>query len=132
MKTVARLVLLSLVMVIATPAYSKSDLQAIQIFTCEFNDDATVEQVMALTGTWLKAARETAGGENMNAYIRFPIAEGDTFDGDFKFVITTPTFAEWGAFTDAYHDSAVSKVDDDLDELVDCGEATIWEGLQIK
>lgn len=132
MRTFARFALVSLMLIMAAPVYSNSGMQAIQIFNCEFNGDADVDQVMEMAATWLKAARNTKGGENMNAYIRFPIAEGRNAEGDFRFVITTPTFAEWGAFTDAYEDSDAAKVDDEFDNLVDCGQSTVWEGIQIK
>lgn len=132
MKNFARFAMVSLMLIMAAPVYSNSSMQAIQIFNCEFNGDADVDQVMAMAATWLKAARSTKGGENMNAYIRFPIAEGRNAEGDFRFVITTPTFAEWGAFTDAYEDSEAAKVDDEFDNLVDCGQSTVWEGIQIK
>ncbi len=132
MKTLARIALVTLMLAIAAPVYSNTGMQAIQIFNCEFNGDAGEDEVMEMAAAWLKAARNTKGGENLNAYIRFPVAEGRDGDGDFRFVITTPTFAEWGAFTDAYEDSDAAKVDDELDKLVDCGESTIWEGIQIK
>jgi hypothetical protein len=130
MKTFARLVLVSLMLMIAAPVYAQ--MQAIQIFNCEFNGETEVDDVMAMAATWLKAAKNTKGGENINAYIRFPVAEGKSNEGDFRFVITAPTFAEWGAFTDAYETSAAADVDDEMDNLVDCGESTIWEGMQIK
>lgn len=132
MKTFARLALLSLVLLMAAPAWSDSGMQAIQIFNCTFNDDADTDDVMALASSWLKAAKAIEGGENINAYIRFPIAEGHGDGGDFRFVITAPTFAEWGAFTDVYESSGLVEVDDELDKLVNCGESTIWEGMQIK
>ena len=132
MKTFARSVLVSLLLIIAAPAYSDSGLQAIQIFTCEFNDDATADQVMAMASTWLKAAKGMKGGKNLDAYIRFPVAEGSDAKGDFRFVITTPTFEEWGAFTDAYEGSPAAKVDEQFDNLVDCPDSTMWEGLKIQ
>jgi len=131
MKAFIRSILISLLMIFAAPAFAGPDLQAIQIFNCQFNDDATAEQVMKMASAWLKAAKATKGGSNLDAYIRFPIAEGDS-DVGFKFVITTPTFEEWGAFTDAYEDSPVSKVDSEFDNLADCFKSTMWEGIQVK
>lgn len=131
MKSITRTILISVLMIFSTPAFSNPDLQTIQIFNCNFNDDATTEQVMKMASKWLKAARTVEGGENLNAFIRFPVAEGDS-DIDFKFVITTPTFKEWGAFTDAYEGSAASKVDDEHEDVADCFKSTIWEGIQVK
>lgn len=132
MKTFTRSILVSLLLIIAAPAYSASDLQAIQIFDCTFNDDATPDQVMEMASAWLKAAKGIKGGKNMDAYIRFPVAEGPGGEGDFRFVITTPSFEEWGAFTDAYEGSAVAKVDEEFDNLADCPDSTLWEGLKIQ
>ena len=131
MKTFTRSILVSLLLIIAAPAYSISGSQVLQIFVCEFVDDkASDDKVLELAAAWLKAAKQMEGGANMGLVIRFPIAEGDGVKGDFTWVISTPTFAEWGAFTDAYEGSAVSKVDDQLfDNLVDCGQSTIWEGM---
>jgi hypothetical protein len=131
MKTFTRSILVALFLVIAAPAYSISGSQVLQIFVCEFVDDkASDDKVLELATAWLKAAKQMEGGANMGLVIRFPIAEGDGVKGDFTWVISTPTFAEWGAFTDAYEGSAVSKVDDQLfDNLADCGQSTIWEGI---
>ena len=132
MKTFTRSILIALLLMMAAPAYSAPGMQSIQIFTCEFNDDATAEQVLAMASTWLKAAKGMPGGKNLDAYIRFPVAEGGDGESDFRFVISTPTFAEWGAFTDAYEGSAAAKVDDEFDNLVDCVSSTMWEGLKIQ
>ena len=132
MKKLTKSLLVSLFLIIATPAFSAADMQTIQIFVCEFNGDATSDQVLEMSAAWLKAARKTKGGENMSLVIRFPIAEGPAGEGDFRFVITTPTFAEWGAFTDAYEGSAASKIDEQFDNLADCGQSTMWEGIIMK
>lgn len=132
MKKITRSLLISLFVIAASPAFSESKMLAIQIFECEFNDDATSEQLLDVTAAWLKAANKTPGGKNVDVGIRFPIAEGGEADGDFRFVITAPTFAEWGAFTDAYEGSKVEEIDEQLHELADCGQSTIWEGIIIK
>ncbi len=132
MKTFTRSILVSLLLIIAAPAYSASGLLTIQIFNCTFNDDATPDQVMAVASAFLKAAKGMKGGKNMDAYIRFPVAEGTDGEGDFRFVIATPSFAEWGAFTDAYEGSAAAKVDEEFNNLADCPDSTLWEGLKVQ
>jgi hypothetical protein len=133
MKTITRSILVSLLLIIAAPAYSDSS-HVLQIFRCEFNDEKTTEaEVLELAATWLKAAKQMKGGENMKLVIRFPIAVGAGGVGDFTWVISTPTFAEWGEFTDAYDGSEVSKIDDQLfGNLADCGQSSIWEGTVMK
>ena len=132
MKKLTQSILVSFLMIIAAPAFSNSGMQVIQIFVCEFNDDATAQQLLDVTSSWLKAAKKTEGGKNINVGIRFPIAEGEGAEGDFRFVVTAPSFAEWGAFTDAYEGSEVEGVDEQLYELADCGQSTIWEGMLIE
>lgn len=132
MKTFSRTIIVALLLLVAAPAFAGPAMQVAQIFNCEFNEEATAEQVLKVAKVWLDAAKDTKGGENMMVAVRFPIAEGMGNEGDFRFVISTPTFAEWGAFTDAYEGSAVSKVDEQLFDLADCGESTLWEGLILK
>jgi hypothetical protein len=127
MKTLIRLMIISMLMVVASPAYS----DAIQIFNCEYEGDATEDDVTDMTGKWLAAAKTLKGGENLKVYIRFPVA-ASVDDVDFKFVLSTPDFAEWGAFTDAYELSVLEDIDDELDKVADCDDASLWEGGEVK
>ena len=127
MKTLIRLILISMLMVVASPAYS----EAIQIFNCELEDEATNDDVYVMAGKWLKAAKTIKGGENLQVFIRFPVASS-VDDIDFKFVIATPDFAEWGAFTDAYEATIIVEVDDEFEKIAMCNDASLWEGEEIK
>jgi hypothetical protein len=128
MKTMTRFLLISVLMVFAAPAYSS----AIQIFNCEFNDDATTEDATAMASKWLKVAKTLKGGENLKLYIRHPIAASSD-DIDFKFVLVTPTFAEWGEFTDAYEGAeSIIAVDDEFEKIADCADSSVWEGEEIE
>ena len=139
MKKVASSILVSLLTFIAAPAFADSYSRVFQVYYCEYtedtaeDDDDADDKVLALADAWLKAAKKTPGGANMNLAIRFPIAEGDGVDGDFVWVISAPTFAEWGAFTDAYDGSEAANVDDELfADLADCGQSTLWEGIVLE
>jgi hypothetical protein len=127
MKTLIRLMIISLLMVVASPVYA----EAIQIFNCEYEGDATEDDVYAMAGKWLAAAKTVKGGENLKIVIRFPVA-ASVDDIDFKFVIVTPNFAEWGEFTDAYEASKLQEIDDELYKVADCNDASLWEGEAIK
>ena len=130
MKTATKSILVSLFLIIAAPAYSEK-LAAVQIFFCEFNDGSTSEDdVVDLAEAWIKTAKKMPGGKNMTLAVRFPVAVGLSSASDFSWVIAVPTFTEWGQFTDAYEDSELSKLDDKLfDDLAECGDSTIWEGV---
>jgi hypothetical protein len=85
-----------------------------------------------MAAKWLKVAKTLKGGENLKVYIRHPVAASSD-DIDFKFVLTTPTFAEWGEFTDAYEGAdSIAAVDDDFEVIADCNDSAVWEGDEIK
>ena len=127
MKTLIRVMAIAMLMVFASPAFSET----IQIYNCTFEGDATEEDVMAMASKWLSAAKTLKGGENVQIAIRYPVAAAVT-EVDFKFVVVTPNFAEWGAFTDAYELSKLQEVDDELFKIANCGESSLWEGEMIK
>ena len=127
MKTLIQVMAIAMLMVFASPAYS----EAIQIFNCEYEGEATEDDVREMASKWLKAAKTMKGGENLQVAIRFPVA-ASVDDIDFKFVVITPNFAEWGAFTDAYELSDLQEIDDELFKVANCNDASIWEGEMIK
>jgi len=127
LNTIVRSMIVAALMLMAGPAYS----DAVQIFFCQQDDEATDEQVDEIAAAWLKAARTMKGGENLEAYLRFPIA-AQVGEHDFAVVLVAPTFAEWGAFTDAYAGSPAEEIDNKFDEMADCTEATIWESHKVK
>ena len=127
MKTLIRIMAITMLMVFAAPAFSET----IQIYNCTFEGDATEDDVMDMASKWLSAAKTLKGGENVQIAIRYPVAAAVT-EVDFKFVVVTPNFAEWGAFTDAYELSKLQEVDDELFKIANCGESSLWEGEMIK
>jgi hypothetical protein len=127
MKTLIHLALISMLMIFASPAQS----DAIQIFNCEFEGEATDDDVWDMAKKWLKAAKTIKGGENLKVFIRHPIA-ASVDDIDFKFILATPDFAEWGAFTDAYEISAIVEIDDEFEKVAECNDASMWEGEEVK
>ena len=131
MKPFTHSVFALLLLFAAAPA-SALDSHVIQIFSCEFNDEVVEEEVIDIANRWLEAARSMPGGEKVEVYLRLPVAEGGHAKGDFRMTMTFPNFTAWGQFTDAYEGSAASEVDDEFDEMVDCADSTLWEGIQIK
>ena len=127
MKTLIRLAIISLFMLMASPVYA----EAIQIFNCEYEGDATEDDVFEMSGKWLAAAKTIEGGKNIQVVIRFPVA-ASVDDIDFKFVIITPNFAEWGKFTDNYSASKLQEIDDELEKVASCNDASMWEGEVVK
>ena len=95
-----------------------------QVWQCKFADDTTGDDLMAMSKTWLDAAREINDSASVRIY--FPVAadaEADTY----IFVFYLPDFKAWGEFTDAaYPDSPVAEVDARWDELGPCDVSGLW------
>jgi hypothetical protein len=127
-KKVKEFMMIVALLAFAAPAYSGS---AMQIFLCTQDDETTDEQVDEIAAAWLKAAKGMKGGENLQGYLRFPIS-ADIGEYDFAFVLVAPSFAEWGAFTDAYEGSPAEEVDDKFEEIADCEKSTLWESFEVK
>ena len=58
MKTLIGLMFISMLMVFSSPAHS----DAIQIFNCEFEGEATEDDVSDMLKKWIKAAKSLKGG----------------------------------------------------------------------
>ena len=128
MKTVIRVFAIAMLMIFAAPAYS----DAIQMFNCQLTGDATTDDVLDMSAKWLKVAKTMKGGENLKVFVRHPIAASSD-DVDFVFIVTVPTFAEWGEFTDAYEVAdMIAAIDDEYEKVADCNDSAIWEGAEIE
>lgn len=129
MKTVMSWMLVSAMLIVATPAFS---VEAVQTFRCEQEDDATEAGLRALAKEWLTAARKMKGGENMTLSLYFPIVTNSPGETDFLFVVRTPSVAEWGQFWDGYDGSPASEVDKGLGSKAVCTDSALWEIQTIK
>ncbi len=127
MKTIIRLMVISILMFVAGPAWSNT---AIHIFHCEQEDEASDEALKEIASAWLKAAREMKGGENLQVFLYHPIAV-EAGEQDFLFMVVAPSFEEMGAFLDAYEGSALEDIDDEFDELAACPDSSMWESIKV-
>ena len=128
MNTILRLALVALLLVAAVPAYSAD---AVQMWQCEMDDDASEAEVMAGAQAWIKAARQVKGGERFKAHVYFPVAVNATGEIDVWFVVEAPSFAEWGKFWDNYSGSAAAKQEiTNLDHVV-CPNSAVWEKVTL-
>jgi len=128
MKKFMLLMLASMLMVVAGPAWSD---EAVHILKCEQDEETTDEQVEIISAEWLKAANQIKGGENLHLRLNFPVA-ANAGETDFLIIVTAPTFAEWGAFMDNYAGSGAEKIDDKYQDDLDCGDGSLWESVKIE
>ena len=124
MKTTIRWMFVFVMVTLAAPALA---VDAVQMFKCEMEDDATEDEVTAIAKEWLTAARKTKGGEQLEVSLFFPIAVNVTGETDFLFMVHTPSVAQWGVFWDGYKDSPVAQVDAGIGSKVTCPHSALWE-----
>jgi len=128
MNTTVRLMLVFMLMLVAAPAYAA---EATQMWKCEVLEDFSEAEVIANAGEWLKAARTMKGGEQLEAHVYFPVAVNAIGEADVWFVVTAPSFEEWGKFWDNYAGSPAAAVDQ-RNQKVDCPNSALWESVKIK
>jgi len=128
MNSVIRLIIVSILMMVAAPAYSDA---AMHYFKCEQHNDATDEQLEEVASAWLKAARGMKGGKDFKAYLNFPVvAQMGAYD--FFFVIVAPSLAEWGEFMAGYSGSPAEAVDEDFGNKAVCPDSVLFEAVIVK
>lgn len=88
-----------------------------QVWQCQLADGKTNDDVLALSETWLAAAKEVDANARVRIY--YPIA-GDSVEGSFVWVFYVSDFTSWGKFEDAYPDSAVAAIDVGWNEVSPC------------
>jgi hypothetical protein len=122
--------MLALIMVVAAaPAFSGD---AVQMWRCEMDDDATEAQVKAMAQEWLEAAKKLDGGEGLEAFVLFPVAVNATGEMDVMFVVVAPSFQDWGKFWDAYGGSPAAALERQHEEAVVCPDSVVWESFKVE
>jgi len=130
MKRSLLMILVALTIFAVAPAFAGGE--ATQMWRCEMDDDTTEAQVMEGALEWLAAVKKIKGGENFEAYVYFPIAVNATGETDLMFVVTAPTFKEWGEFWDGYEGSEAAKIETANNEFVVCPDSVVWESMKVK
>lgn len=110
----------------AGPAFSG---QAMQMWNCGLEDGVSEADVEKTAAEWLKAVRQLDGGKNLEAMVLFPVAVNATGETDLIFMVTAPTFAEWGRFWDVYPSSDAAEGENDG---IFCPDSVIWEAIKIE
>jgi hypothetical protein len=116
-------------MILAAPAYSGD---AVQMWKCEMDDDASEQDVKDGAAAWLNAAKQMPGGEGLEAYVLFPIAVNATGETDVMFVVIAPSFEQWGKFWDSYGGSKAAAIDKQNEEFVVCPDSAVWESFKLE
>jgi len=138
MKTALRGLLVAVMLIIVgtvgTPAAKAADagVEVVQIWSCEMEDGVTEVQVEGIASGWLKAIKAMPGGAAVKMRVFFPAVTSGTDAIDFYFVMTAPSFTDWGKIWDAYtDDSAAAKAEDLNQGKVNCANSMLWEAHDV-
>lgn len=102
----------------------------VQLWTCTLNDDKTREDLMEASSRWLEAARRNEGGDDVRAFVEYPIA-ADTVD-DFTFVLVLPDTKAWGAFNHNYTETPAGQGEEAWSEVATCSSSSIWGQVEVE
>jgi hypothetical protein len=101
-----------------------------QVWQCQIEGDATNDEFMALSKSWLDAAKEINDSASVRVYV--PVAAAAE-TGSYIFALYLPDFKSWGEFNDAYPDSPLAKVDERwTNELGPCDVPGLWSTLDFE
>lgn len=125
MKTMIRLAMVSIFMMMAAPAFAGS---VVTVYNCQQSDSASEEDVIAIASEWLESAKKIKGGENLEVRVMFPVA-AVMGDNDFLFVIIAPSFTEWGMYQDNSADAGSAEEDKKYADIANCNDSALWESF---
>lgn len=126
MKTAIRLLIISMLLLLAIPAYAGT---AVLVFECQQDEEASDEDVVAAAVKWLKVAKTLKGGEGLEVYVSFPVA-ATMGENDFEYIIIAPSFKEWGEFVDGYKGSKLAEEDESFTDVADCTDSSLWTSVK--
>ena len=125
MKTMIRLAMISILMMLAAPAFGS----VVTVYNCQQSDSAGEDDVVAIASDWLNGAKKIKGGENLEVRVMFPVAAA--MDGnDFMLVVIAPSFSEWGTFMDNYSDHEAADEDKKYADIANCNDSALWESFK--
>jgi hypothetical protein len=118
----------SVMFLFTAPAYADS---IVHLWSCKLNDGKTGADVIAASSVWLKAAKSNEGGEDIEAFVEFPIAAG-TGDYDFTFVLVIADTKTWGVYNYDYLNSPAGEAEEAWGEVATCSASSLWESVEIE
>ena len=129
MKALITIAIISLLMMVAGPAWAGTG--AVAVYTCSLADDASEDDVDTAAAAWLAAAKKVKGGEGLEVVIMYPLAAA-MGDSDLLFLVKAPSITAWGTFMDNYEGNALAKEDRAFADVTACADSALWEWAIIK
>ena len=100
-------------------------------WNCQLNNDKTPADLVAASSVWLKSAKSNEGGEDLEAFLEFPI-EADTGDDDFTIVLVFADRKTWDTFYHDYPNSPAGEAEKAWGEVATCTGASVWTSVKIE
>ncbi len=116
------------------PVYAEPPTDADSIvdrWNCQLNDDKTPADLVAASSVWLKAAKSNEGGEDLEAFLQFPI-EADAGDDDFTIVLVFADRKTWDTFYHDFPNSPAGEAEKAWGEVAMCTGASVWASVEIE
>ena len=116
------------------PVYAEPPTDADSIvdrWNCQLNNDKTPADLVAASSVWLKAAKGNEGGEDLEAFLEFPI-EADTGGDDFTSVLVFADRKTWDTFYHDYPNSPAGEAEKAWGEVATCTGASVWASVEIE
>lgn len=127
MKNTVALLTTLLAFTFAGTAYGDA---VVQHWTCTLKDDKAPAELIEASSRWLEAARRNENGDDIRAFVEYPIAV-DSVD-NFTFVVVFPDTKAWGAFNHNYPETPAGQADEAWSEVATCSSSSIWGQVEIE
>ncbi len=128
-KRLVALLTTTLMLLFSASAFADS---VVHIWTCEFNDGQTYEDLVAATSSWLEVAKSIEGGADLEVYLEFRIA-ADIGDYSFNFVLIAADTKTWGTWYGGDDpDSAMQDANTAWNEVATCSGSSLWTSVEIE
>ena len=98
--------------------------EIIEAWTCELEDDVSIEDVQATNSKWLKWVNDNVDGGEIKSAVGTPIVGNLEV---FLFVDTYPDLATWAAAKDALDSDAAEELNEMFDDLSECDKNRLWK-----
>jgi hypothetical protein len=100
----------------------------IESFSCELEDEKTIEDVQAANSKWLAWVHKNVNAEITSAVLTAVVGEQDGF----LFVDTYPSLSVWGETKEALDSEAGEEIEGVFEGLSECEENRLWKSEPTK
>ncbi len=95
----------------------------VEVWTCTFEDDKTVEDVQAANSTWLAYVHENISADITSSVL---VAVVGNIEG-FVFVDSYPDLATWSNTKTRLDSDEADEIDDLFDDVSECSENSLYQ-----